>query len=104
LVDAGLPKPATQIWVGEFRIDSGYEEFKVGVEYDGAQHWTDPRVRAYDIDRHAELSARGWIIVRVSAEMLRRRPDVIVARTCLALRQAGADWPVIPRILGDRVA
>jgi hypothetical protein len=25
------------------------------VEYDGAQHWTDPRVRANDIDRTAEL-------------------------------------------------
>ena len=48
LVDAGLPKPQTQIVVtGHFgrtfaRIDMGYEEFKVGVESDGVQHWTDP--------------------------------------------------------------
>ena len=78
LVDAGLPKPRTQIWVDDWRIDMGYDEFKVGVEYDGAQHWTNPLVRANDIDRHAELLARGWVIIRVSADMLRYRQRVIV--------------------------
>lgn len=100
LVDAGLPKPETQIRVGRWRIDMGYREFKVGVEYDGEQHWTDPRRRAYDIDRHAELSALGWVIVRVSADMLRYRRFVIVERTCAALRGASVEWPVIARILG----
>ena len=82
----------------------GYEDFKVGVEYDGEQHWTNPEQYAYDIDRHAELLARGWVIIRVSAEMLRYRPHVIVARACAALHAAGAEWPVIARILGARVA
>ncbi|ART73124.1 hypothetical protein BTO20_35345 [Mycobacterium dioxanotrophicus] len=111
LVDAGLPKPETQIVVpGDFggrshaRIDMGYKELKVGVEYEGAQHWTDPRVRANDIERYAELAALGWLIIRVGAELLDRRPWVLVARVCVALRAAGAEWPVIARILGDRVA
>jgi hypothetical protein len=110
LIDAGLPRPQTQIVVyGNFpkrfaRVDMGYEEFKVGVEYDGADHWTNPKRRAYDIDRHAELLARGWLIIRVSADMLRYRPHVIVERVCAALREAGAEWPVIAQILGDRVA
>jgi hypothetical protein len=111
LVDAGLPRPTTQIVVyGNFagrsyaKVDMGYEEFKVGVEYDGEQHWTEPQQYAYDIDRHAELLARGWLIIRVSADMLRFRPDVIVARVCVALRAAGAQWPVIARVLRDRVA
>jgi very-short-patch-repair endonuclease len=104
LVDAGLPRPQTQIAVGRWRIDMGWEEFKVGVEYDGEQHWKDPRQHSRDIDRHAELLALGWLIVRVSAEMLRYRREVIVSRTCAALRQAGAEWPVIASILGDRVA
>jgi very-short-patch-repair endonuclease len=82
----------------------GWEEFKVGVEYDGEQHWKDARQRARDIDRLAELLARGWLIVRVSADMLRYRREVIVGRTCPAHRQAGAEWPVIARILGDRAA
>jgi len=104
LVDAGLPRPQTQIIVDPWRVDMGWEEFKVGVEYDGEQHWTDPRQHTRDIDRHADLLARGWLIVRVSAEMLRCRREVIVSRTCAALRQAGAEWPVIASILGDRVA
>ncbi len=111
LIDAGLPKPQTQIVVrGSFagrksaRIDMGYEEFKVGVEYEGVQHWTDPRVRANDIDRYAELAAQGWLIVRVGADLLNRRPQVIVARVCAALQDRGAQWPVIARHCLDRVA
>lgn len=110
LIGAGLPRPQTQIVVCDdigstfARIDLGYEEWKVGVEYDGAQHWTDPEQRAYDIDRHAGLLACGWRIIRVSADMLRYRPEVIVARVCAALREAGADWPVIARFSLDRVS
>ena len=100
LVDAGLPRPRTQIVVDDWRIDMGYEEFKVGIEYDGVQHWTDPRQHQRDIDRLAELLARGWRIVRVSADMLRYRRDVILRRTCTALRESGAEWPVIARLLG----
>jgi very-short-patch-repair endonuclease len=104
LVEAGLPRPRTQIVVDDWRIDMGYEDFKVAIEYDGFQHWTDARQHRRDIDRHAELLARGWLIVRVSADMLRDRRDVILSRTCTALRQAGAEWPVVARILANRVA
>ena len=104
LVNAGLPKPQTQIAVGRWRIDMGYREFKVGIEYDGEQHWNDPRRRAHDIDRAADLAARGWIIVRVSADILRYRRHVIVERTCVGLRNAGAEWPVIARVLSKLAA
>lgn len=95
LVGAGLPRPQTQIEVlSEWgvviaRIDLGWDEWKVGVEFDGAQHWTDPVQRTRDIDRLAELQDRGWTIVRVSAELLRYRPHVVVARTRAALLAAG---------------
>jgi very-short-patch-repair endonuclease len=42
LVRSALPRPATQIKVGRRRIDMGYPDWKVGVEYDGEQHWTNP--------------------------------------------------------------
>jgi Protein of unknown function (DUF559) len=95
LTDAGLPPPMTQVAVlDEFgcliaRIDMGWEEWRVGVEYDGAQHWTDPSQRARDIDRLAELAALGWVIIRVSAEMLRERPGVFIERVRAALSAAG---------------
>lgn len=109
LVRAGLPTPVTQIPVCDgaanpwARIDMGYPEWMVGVEYDGAQHWTDPARRAHDIDRHAELLRRGWRIVRVSSDLLRYRPEVLIARVCAALREAGAEWPVVARLSLDRV-
>jgi hypothetical protein len=95
LVGGGLPRPQTQIevlndWGAVMaRIDIGWEDWKVGVEFDGAQHWTDPAQRTWDIDRLVELEARGWTIIRVSADMLRHRPHVVVARTRSALLAAG---------------
>lgn len=98
LLEAGLRRPVTQIPVLDdygrvfARMDMGWPDLNVGVEYDGAQHWTDPRQRSHDIDRYAALTARRWIIVRVSAEMLRYRPWVIVERVVDALRAAGCSW------------
>jgi hypothetical protein len=95
LVSAGLPSVRTQVPVFDggcliARIDMGWEEFLVGVEFDGAQHWTDPAQRTWDIDRLAKLEALGWRIVRVSANLLRHRPAVLIARVIDALRAAGA--------------
>jgi len=95
LMRGGLPRPQTQIEVRNVwdavlaRIDMGWEEWRVGVEYDGGQHWMDPRIRAYDIDRTAELERRGWRLVRVSADLLRHRPEVVVDRARRALVAAG---------------
>lgn len=100
LIDSGLPRPRTQIVVrDEFgwfvaRVDMGWDDVMVGVEFDGAQHWTDPRQRSRDIDRLAELKALGWRIVRVSGEMLRARPHVFLERVATALREAGAERPL----------
>ncbi|HKP44887.1 hypothetical protein [Mycobacterium sp.] len=71
LVRDGLPRPVTQIRVGRRRVDMGWPEWKVGVEYDGEQHWTNPGQHADDIERLEYLAAQRWIIVRVSARQLR---------------------------------
>lgn len=98
LTAADLRPKRTQIQVfdrhGVFvrRIDMGWDDWLVGVEYDGEQHWTNPKIRAADIEQQARLEALGWRIIRVSAEMLRYRPHVIVERVQAALRAAGADF------------
>jgi hypothetical protein len=95
LIDAGFPAPHTQIPVldaGGFllaRIDMGWEEWFVGVEYDGVQHWTDGAQRTRDIDRLAELADCGWTIIRVSCDMLRNRRGTLVHRVGAALSAAG---------------
>jgi hypothetical protein len=65
--EAGLPKPQTQIEFyhdfGEafIRVDIGWRQWKLAVEYDSAQHWTDPKRRAWDIERVAIFEAMGWV-------------------------------------------
>lgn len=90
LVSAGLPPPETQIEFRDLRIrvDMGWREWKVAVEYDGVQHWADRRQRAWDIDRIALLEGSGWVVIRVSSDML-RRPHIVVERVRAKLRAAG---------------
>lgn len=76
---------------GDFvaRIDMGYEELRVGIEYDGPQHWTDPGQRDRDIDRYTALLDLGWTIIRVSGELLRYRRSTFVGRVVAAMQAAG---------------
>jgi hypothetical protein len=96
LIDAGLPAPRTQVEVfdeyGQFvaRLDMAYEDVKVGIEYDGPQHWTDPKVRQRDIDKQYALTALGWVMIRVSRDLLRFRRATYVARVEAALCSRGA--------------
>jgi hypothetical protein len=94
LIVAGLPSPETQIEFFDdygnpfIRVDMGWRAWKVAIEYDGIQHWTDRRQRSWDIERIAILEAMGWTVIRVSAEML-SRPDVVIGRVRAKLRAAG---------------
>jgi hypothetical protein len=97
LIAAGFPRPQTQILVcdqfGYFvgRIDMGWPEFKVGVEYDGLQHWAGPAEHARDIERLNDLEAQGWTIIRLTRDILRYRPGAFLLRVRDAMRAAG--WP-----------
>lgn len=114
LVRAGLPKPTTQVVVSDdygvpfARIDMAYEDYLVGIEYDGPQHWTNPARRTADIEKYANLADRGWRIIRVNSELLRYRRSAIVRRVCDALQAADCAWlaecGVDPRFLRRSVA
>jgi hypothetical protein len=72
LLDAGFPRPQTQIPVFEngyprYYLDLGWEEFMVAVEYDGEQHRTDSRQYRGDISRSEFLDGLGWRRIRVLA-------------------------------------
>lgn len=70
----GLPRPQTQIPVrDEFgqiiaRVDMGWEDLKIAVEYDGDHHWQNRRQLSRDIRRTEDLRELGWIVIRVTAE------------------------------------
>ena len=81
LIEAGFPRPQTQIPVSGADgipvayIDVGWDEYMVGVEYEGEQHQTDRRRYVNDIHRLEMLEQMGWLIVRVVAED--RRADIV---------------------------
>ncbi|MCV7068656.1 DUF559 domain-containing protein [Mycolicibacterium farcinogenes] len=98
LVRGGLPRPVTQIPVADElgrvrrRIDMGWPEWMVGVEYDGGQHWTSPEDHENDIVRLEFLASRGWTIVRVSARQLQFRQHEIVARVHNAIKHSRRNY------------
>ena len=74
LIDAGYPRPRTQIPVhGEYGeigavLDMGWEDVKIALEYEGDHHRTDRRQFRRDIRRFEALADMGWLTIRVTAE------------------------------------
>ncbi|MBV8861045.1 MAG: hypothetical protein JO082_07275 [Mycobacterium sp.] len=90
-IDAGLPKPTTQIPVYDgcqlvALLDMGWEDYKVAAEYDGDQHRTDRRQFVKDIGRLAKTQDLGWHVIRVVNE---HRRDEIISRVYQALTRRG---------------
>lgn len=80
LIDAGFPRPQTQIPVARpngrwYYLDMGWPEIRVAVEYDGEHHRTSRTAYTIDVERQDYLIAIGWIVVRVLADHW--RTDVI---------------------------
>ncbi len=96
LVEAGLPRPRTQIPVrrsdgwSNYYLDMGWEDVKVAVEYDGEHHRTDRLQYAKDARRREELELLGWIVIRVlvgdTAADIVRRVRAALARRASILR------------------
>jgi hypothetical protein len=76
LIDDGLPAPRTQIRVSdglsEAFIDMGYDEPKVGLDYEGCHHSEDRGQYVYDIGRAELIDRGGWLDMRVVKEHSRR--------------------------------
>jgi len=97
LIDAGLPRPQTQIpvlgadGIPVAYLDLGWAEWLVAVEYDGDHHRIDRRQFTKDIQRMEMLEEMGWVVIRVVAE---DRPAGIIRR----VRKALAKSTVNPRL------
>lgn len=96
LVQAGLPRPKTQIpvvvdgWT-KYYLDMGWQDIKVAVEYDGEHHRTDRFQYAKDSFRREELERLGWIVIRVlvgdsPANIVGRVRDAMARRIDSAVR------------------
>ena len=84
----GLPSPVAQLEVtsgGRFlaRVDFGWPEHRVALEYDGMWH-DGPGRFVRDRQRLSALAAAGWRVLVITAADL-RHPEVLIARLRAAL-------------------
>ncbi|WP_099020704.1 endonuclease domain-containing protein [Mycolicibacterium palauense] len=73
-IDAGLPRPRTQVPALDGRgrvvrtLDMGWEEYRVAAEYDGEQHQTNRAQYLKDRRVLPVLASLGWTVIRVVKE------------------------------------
>lgn len=85
-----LPEPSRQVGRRDSRgrqrwIDVVWEEQKVIVEIDGAQH-IEPLEQWDDMQRDNDFSAEGYRVLRFPAWLVRRNPDYVARQIMQALR------------------
>jgi hypothetical protein len=88
-IDADLPAPALQIRIaGAHRthfLDMGWQEYSVGVEFDGHEaHMTREQLDS-DRDRHNWITEHRWTLLHFTAVDVFRRHLSMVGRTARAL-------------------
>jgi hypothetical protein len=81
VVRAGFPPPRTQCPVfldgrQVAALDLGWEEHRVGLEYDGKVH-DDPDQLALDRVRHNLIRLAGWRVLQVDRRLYARRGELI---------------------------
>jgi len=104
MVLAGLPEPQVDIPIRDaegnirFRIDLGFEEVRLAIEYDGRWHDVEEQ-REHDEWRRTELSTtEGWTFVVVRAEELYEKPEQLLERLVSELQARGIP---VPAVLSD---
>lgn len=94
VIDAGYERPKTQLPVTDGSttafIDLGWEEPKIGLDYEGDHHRTERRTYVNDIGRYSMIDGLGWIDLRVVAE---HRRAFILHRLRAAFLQRGLQPP-----------
>jgi hypothetical protein len=84
LMDAGFPRPRTQIPVlgangrARYFLDMGWEELMIAVEYDGEHHRTSRDTYTNDLIRSDYIRDAGWWHIRVVAG---HRPAEVIEKT-----------------------
>lgn len=82
LIDGGYPRPQTQIPIlgpdgyPLYRLDMGWPDLKIAVEYDGDQHRVDFDRYRRDIKRAEYIEQLGWRRLRVIARD--RGPEILL--------------------------
>ncbi len=101
MVLAGLPEPQVNIPILDaegnvrFRLDLGFEEVKLAIEYDGRWHDAEEQ-REHDTWRRTVLSTEeDWTFVVVRAPELYEEPEQLIQRLVSELEENGIPVPAL---------
>lgn len=81
LVGHGHPEPELNREIRDpatgivYYIDLAYPQWRIAIEYDGAQHRTDKAQWEADLQKNEVLHAQGWSVLRVSSADLHAPKD-----------------------------
>lgn len=79
-IDAGLPHPQPQLEVatpdGPRRLDLGWPQHRIGLEYDSIAWHTGLHAAARDNARHNHLATEGWTIFYATALDVLHQPEL----------------------------
>ena len=89
-----LPEPSRQAARRDAKgrrrwTDVLWDDYKVVVEIDGAQHAEDPLQRWDDMERDIDLGLNGYLTLRFPAWLIRAEPEYVARKILEALRRAG---------------
>lgn len=89
-----LPEPSRQVARRDARgrrrwTDVMWDDYKIVVEIDGAQHAGDPLQRWDDMERDIDLALDGYLTLRFPAWLVRDNPEYVARRILEALRKTG---------------
>ncbi|WP_159080581.1 type IV toxin-antitoxin system AbiEi family antitoxin domain-containing protein [Nocardia suismassiliense] len=96
-IDAGLPYPEPQVEVstptGLRRLDLGWRESRVGLEYDSATWHSGRHAAARDTARHNSLTTQGWTIFYATALDVLHHPHLFTEPIRAMLDRAAGRSP-----------
>ncbi|MFI6298232.1 DUF559 domain-containing protein [Nonomuraea sp. NPDC050790] len=93
-MEAGLPRPATQIHVPlpgarHAYLDMGWPDHHLAVEYDGREHHSSPADRTRDATRRASLKSVGWHVIPVRRDVVPARMGDLLEQVANSLIERG---------------
>jgi very-short-patch-repair endonuclease len=86
---AGLPKPRTQRYLGDARVDFHWRELDLVVETDGLRYHRTPAQQARDIERDNEHRACSRVPVRFTHDQVKHRPHYVEQTLVAIVRTLG---------------
>lgn len=90
-IDAGLPHPQPQLAVptpdGERRLDLGWPQYRIGLEYDSVAWHSGLHAAARDNARHNHLATQGWTIFYATALDVLQQPQLFTDPIRQAINQ-----------------